>query len=117
VPRIYHAALNTFRGLAHAGRTEAAVREELIVLAIALPLGLWAAPNAAWYVAMIGSLFVVLAVELLNTAIEKLCDHVSPEWRTNIGLVKDYGSAAVFFGLCLAGMVWIVALAVRFGFL
>lgn len=93
------------------------MRQELIVLAIALPLALWLAPSAAWYVAMIGSLFVVLAIELLNTAIEKLCDHVSPEWRTNIGLVKDYGSAAVFFGLCLVGLVWIVALAVRFGFL
>ena len=93
------------------------MREELIVLAIALPLGLWVAPSPAWYVAMIGSLLAILAIELLNTAIEKLCDHVSPEWRTNIGLVKDYGSAAVFFGLCLAGMVWIVALAVRLGFL
>jgi diacylglycerol kinase (ATP) len=117
VPRIYKAALNTFRGLAHAGRTEAAVREELIVLAVALPAGVWLAPNPAWYVAMIGSLLAILAIELLNTAIEKLCDHVSPEWRTNIGLVKDYGSAAVFFGLCLAGLVWIVAIATRFGFL
>jgi diacylglycerol kinase (ATP) len=117
VHRIYLATLNTFRGLSHAGRTEAAVRQELIVLAIALPLGLWAAPSAAWYVAMIGALFVVLAIELLNTAIEKLCDHVSPEWRSNIGLIKDYGSASVFFGLCLVGLVWLVALAVRFGFL
>jgi hypothetical protein len=52
--------------LTHAARGEAAIRQELLVLALALPLGLVAAPNAAWYAAMIGVLFVVLAVELLS---------------------------------------------------
>jgi diacylglycerol kinase (ATP) len=114
VRHFHRASLNTIRGLVHAARSEAAVRQELAVLLLALPLGLYAAPNAAWYVAMIGALFVVLAVELLNTAIEKLADHVSPEWRRNIGLIKDFGSTAVFFALCSAGLVWIAAFAVRF---
>lgn len=52
---------------------------------------------------MIGVLLVVLAIELLNTAIEKLSDHVTPEHNRHIGMIKDFGSAAVFCALWLAG--------------
>jgi diacylglycerol kinase (ATP) len=62
---------------------------------------------------MIGTLLVVLAVELLNTAIEKLSDHVTREQHPDIGMIKDFGSAAVFCALCLAGLVWLAAIAVR----
>jgi diacylglycerol kinase (ATP) len=115
VQRIYRATLNSFRGLAHAARTENAFREELVLLALALLVAPFVAPSVGWYVAMIGALPAILAVELLNTAIEKLADHVSPEWRTNIGLIKDCGAAAVFCALCLAGLVWLAALALRLG--
>jgi diacylglycerol kinase (ATP) len=115
--RIYEAAFNTYRGLLHAARNEAAAREEMVALAVALPAGLFLAPNVAWYVAMIGSLLVVLAIELLNTAVEKLADHVTPDRHPQIGIIKDYGSAAVFCALCLAGLIWIAALALRFGLL
>lgn len=114
--RLYRATLNTFRGLSLAARSEAALRQELIGLAIAIPLGLVLAPGVAWYVAMIGVIWVVMAVELLNTSVEKLADHVTPEWHAQIGMIKDCGSAAVFCTLCLSALVWIAALAVRFNF-
>ena len=113
--RLHGATLNTVRGLAHAVRSEAALRKECAVLAVALPLGAMVAPSVAWYVAMIGVLLLVLAVELLNTAVEKLADHVTPEWNRDIGIVKDIGSAAVFCVLLLAGLVCSAALAVRTG--
>lgn len=115
--RLYRATLNTFRGLSWAARSEAALRQEIAVLAVALPLGIFLAPNVGWYVAMIGVLLGVMAVELLNTAIEKLADHVTPEWHSQIGVIKDCGSAAVFFSLCLAALVWIAGVAVRFDLL
>jgi diacylglycerol kinase (ATP) len=115
VKRLYRATINTLRGLACGIKTEAALREEAIVLALALPVAIFVAPSVAWYVAMIGSLLVVLAIELLNTAIEKLADHVTREQHPQIGLVKDFGSAAVFCALCLAGLVWLAALALRLG--
>jgi diacylglycerol kinase (ATP) len=115
VKRLYRAIINTFRGLARGIRTEAALREEAIVLVVALPIGLFVAPSAAWYVAMIAALLIVLAIELLNTAIEKLADHVTREQHPQIGLIKDYGSAAVFCALCIAGLVWLAALALRLG--
>jgi diacylglycerol kinase (ATP) len=112
--RLYRATLNTFRGLTLAARSEAALRQEFALVALAIPLGFFLAPNIGWYVAMVGVLWVVVAVELLNTALEKLADHVTPEWHSQIGMIKDCGSAAVFCTLCFAALVWLAAIAVRF---
>ena len=79
--------------------------------------GLVVAPSVAWYVAMIGSLLVLLAVESLNTGIEKLSDYVTRERHIEIRRIKDFGSAAVFCGLGLTGLVWIAAITVRLGWL
>lgn len=113
--RLYSATINSLRGLGYGFCSEPALREELILLVVAVPLGLVVAPSAAWYVAMIGSLLVVLAVEALNTAIEKLADYVTRERQVEIRRIKDYGSAAVLCGLCLAGLIWLAAIAVRCG--
>jgi diacylglycerol kinase (ATP) len=115
VRRIFSATKNSLRGIVDGIKTEAAVREEAIALALALPIGIVIAPSLAWYVAMIGALFVVLAVEFLNTAIEKLSDHVTPEQHRDIGRIKDFGSSAVFFALALTVLVWIAAFVVRYG--
>ena len=113
--RIYSAAKNSLRGLIDGVRTEAAIREEVIVFVLGVPIGAFIAPGLAWYVAMIAALLAVLAVEFLNTAIEKLSDHVTPERHRDIGRIKDWGSSAVFCALALAGLVWLAAVAVRLG--
>jgi diacylglycerol kinase (ATP) len=115
VKRLTNAIQNSLRGLADGFKTEPALRDEAILFVAAVPLGLLVAPSAAWYVAMIGALIVVLAVEFLNTAIEKLADHVTPEQNTDIRRIKDFGSAAVFCSLCLAGLIWFTALVARCG--
>ncbi len=115
--RLYSATLNSFRGIAYGVRTEPALREEVVLLAAGLLLGIWLAPSLAWYVAMIGALLVLLAVEFLNTGIEKLADHITREHHPEIGIVKDFGSAAVFCALCMTGLIWVAAIAVRCGFL
>jgi diacylglycerol kinase (ATP) len=117
VKRIYSAAKNSWRGIVDGVSTEAAVREETVLLVLAIPLGFFIAPSASWYVAMIASLLVVLAIEFLNTAIEKLSDHVTPEHHYDIGRIKDFGSSAVFCGLALVALIWIAALCVRVGWL
>ena len=115
--RLFSATKNSLRGLVYAVRTEPAVRDEAIVFVPAVIVGVFVAPGLAWYVAMIAALLAVLAVELLNTAIEKLSDHVTPEHNPKIGMIKDFGSAAVFCTLCLAGLVWLAAIVVRCGLL
>jgi diacylglycerol kinase (ATP) len=117
VKRLYSATANSLRGIIDGIRTEAAIREEAVLLVVALPIGLALAPSAAWYVAMIGAILVVLAVEFLNTAIEKLADHVTPEHHVDIGRIKDFGSSAVFCALGLTGIVWVAAFLLRIGFL
>jgi diacylglycerol kinase (ATP) len=113
--RLFSATKNSLRGIADGIRTEAAIREEVIAFVLAVPIGIFIAPNLAWYVAMIAALLVLLAVEFLNTAIEKLSDHVTPEQHRDIGRIKDFGSSAVFCALALAGLVWLAAIALRFG--
>jgi diacylglycerol kinase (ATP) len=115
VKRIFSATINSLRGLLYGFKSEPALREEMVLLAAGLLLGLVIAPSVAWYVAMVASLLVLLAIEFLNTAIEKLADHVTPEHHTEIGRIKDYGSAGVFCGICLAGLVWLAALVLRIG--
>jgi diacylglycerol kinase (ATP) len=104
---------NTLRGLSCGARIERAVRQEMIVFAVAVPLGAYIAPSIGWYVAMVGVLLVTLAVEFLNTAIEKLADRVTLEHDARIGMAKDFGSAAVFCMLCLSTLIWLAAVAVR----
>jgi diacylglycerol kinase (ATP) len=113
--RAIDATGNTYDGLIAAWSSEEAFRIEVIILLVALPVGWFIAPSFAWYVAMIGSFLVILAVELLNTAIEKLADHLAPAQHPAIGRVKDLGSAAVFCALLLAGVVWLAALVLRLG--
>jgi diacylglycerol kinase (ATP) len=112
--RLWKAFLNTLSGLGWALRHEQAVREEFAALAIGVPASFFVAPSLAWWLALVGSLLMLIVVELLNTAIEKLSDHVTPEHSDAIKVVKDLGSAAVFFALVLAFGVWAAALWTRF---
>ena len=111
--RIVKAFFNSVAGLAHGFRHELALRQEVVVLLIALPVSVFVTDNWWKRLALIGVLLFVIAVELLNTAIEALCDHVTPQDHPHIRIVKDLGSAAVFASLTLAGLTWLVALAER----
>jgi diacylglycerol kinase (ATP) len=81
------------------------------VLALAIPLAFVLTADGSRRFALIGAIILLLVVELLNTAIEKLCDHLSPAVSPQIKVVKDLGSAAVFVALVLAAMVWLAAVA------
>jgi diacylglycerol kinase (ATP) len=113
--RFWRATINTRNGLAFAIRSEQAVREELAALAIALPLAWLVGATAMRSVELIAVLVLVLVVELLNTAIEKLADRLTTELDPQIGRVKDMGSAAVGVALLMAGLFWLFALAERIG--
>ena len=113
--RLYRATINTWNGLRAAARSEAAFRQELVVLALAVPLAFVVTEGAWKRLALVGVVAFLLVVELLNTAIEKLADRVSLEREPQIGRVKDMGSAAVGIALLMAGAVWLLALAERIG--
>lgn len=104
--RLLRACVNSWDGIVHAVRTEAAVRTEVVLIAVALPVAFALADTPTRFVALMGSLLVLLAVELLNTAVEKLADKVQPEIDPVIKIVKDLGSAAVTTAVLLAAGTW-----------
>ncbi len=109
--RLLRAAVNTWRGLLDAARSETAFRQELAALVLAVPLAFVIAETAWKRLVLIGVVLLLLLVELLNTAVEKLADRVSRETDSEIGRVKDLGSAAVGLALVIAGGAWLLALA------
>ena len=115
--RFWRASINTWNGLTFATRSEQAIRQELIALAIALPLAWLFGTTAARRVELVAVVLLLLTVELLNTAIEKLADRLTTDLDPQIKRVKDMGSAAVGVTLLIAGMVWCVAIAERMGLL
>lgn len=113
-PHIIRAFAASVAGLANAIRTEAAFRTEVAVLAVAIPVSFVLTSDFFRRGELIASLLAVLAIELLNTSVEKLCDHTTPRIDPAIKIVKDLGSAAVFCALLMAGAVWLGAALARF---
>ena len=113
--RFWRATINTRNGLAFAIRSEQAVREELVALALAVPMAWLIGVTAMRKLELVAVVALVLVVELLNTAIEKLSDRLTTDHDPQIGRVKDMGSAAVGVALVTAGLFWIFAIAERIG--
>lgn len=112
--RIKAAFWNTVGGIKEGLSTEAAIKQEVAIACIALPLSFFIASDLWTWVALIASLLLVLAIEFLNTAIERLCNHIQPEKHDAIRIIKDLASAGVFFALLLVALVWIAAAVERF---
>jgi diacylglycerol kinase (ATP) len=112
--RIKAAFWNTVGGLRAGLSSEAAIKQEVAVAVVALPASFLIARDLWTWVALIGSLLLLLAVEFLNTAIERLCNHLHPEKHEAIKVTKDLASAGVFLVIALAGLIWIAAIVARF---
>ncbi|HMF24913.1 MAG TPA: diacylglycerol kinase [Pseudolabrys sp.] len=105
--RLWRATINTWHGLIAVTQSEAAFRQELVLLAFAVPLAFYLTVDVGKRFASIGVIVFILIVELLNTAIEKLSDRVTRDNEPAIKRIKDMGSAAVGLSLLAAGAVWI----------
>ena len=108
--RIVHAFGYSCSGLRSAFRYESAFRQEATLAAVALPLAFLIGTHWTETALLVGSVVLVLIVELLNSAIEATVDRVSPEWNDLAKRAKDYGSAAVFLSLGLTATLWACAL-------
>ncbi|ABE62306.1 diacylglycerol kinase [Nitrobacter hamburgensis X14] len=115
--RFWRATINSWNGLIFAIRSEQAIRQELFALLLALPLAWLVGATAVRRVELVVVVLLLLAVELLNTAVEKLSDRLTTDHDPQIGHIKDMGSAAVGVVLLIAGLVWGSAIAERMGLL
>jgi diacylglycerol kinase (ATP) len=111
--RLCRAFISTWGGLAWVIRNETSFQQELAVFVVGAPLAFVVSDEPLIRLALIGSLLLVLIVELLNTSLEALSDHVTPEHSKAIKVVKDTGSAAVFLTMLLAGLIWLYAVLER----
>ncbi len=114
--RISSAFWNSLGGLQEGLSTESAIKQEAAIACLLLPFSFFIARDLWTWVALVGSLLFVLSIEFLNTAIERLCNHIQPDRHEAIRITKDLASAGVFFALALAALVWIAALMARFGY-
>ncbi len=110
--RVWNALFYSFDGLKAAFRHEDAFRQELLLAAFLLPLGVWLGESGVEKALLSGVVLLVLVVELLNSGIEAIVDKASPETHELAKQAKDMGSAAVLISLMLAALVWILVLAV-----
>ena len=113
--RIWKATINSRNGLAFAFRSEQAIREEVVALLLAIPLSFVVGATMMRRLELVAVVLLLLLVELLNTAIEKLADRLTTEHDLQIGRVKDMGSAAVGVALIMAGLFWLFAIVERMG--
>lgn len=112
--RIVNAAGYSARGLQAAWAHESAFRQEVVLACIMLPAAWWLGTNWVERALLMGTVLLVLAIELMNSAVEAAVDRVSFELHPLAGRAKDMGSAAVLLALLLCGGTWAGAIWARF---
>jgi diacylglycerol kinase (ATP) len=107
IRRIVRAMACSLRGVRAAFTSERAFRQEIAVAAILIPAACALPFSAIERLALVGSVLLVLVVELLNTAIEKTLDRLSTETHPLTGAAKDMGSAAVLLAIVIMILAWL----------
>ncbi len=97
----------SLQGLRSAFQHETAFRHECFAAVILVPLAFLLGHSALQTALMIGAVLLVMAVELLNSAIEAVVDRIGTERHELSGRAKDQGSAAVFIAICIAVVIWL----------
>lgn len=104
--RLVNATRYSWEGLKSAWQHEAAFRQELFGLALAVPLSLWLGQNGMEKALLISSVMMVIVTELLNSALEAAVDHGGLDYHPLAKRAKDLGSAAVFISILMVLTVW-----------
>lgn len=110
VKRIWNALFYSFAGLRAAFMHEDAFRQEVLLAALLIPAAVFMPATGTGKALMIGSVLLVLVVELLNSAVEAAVDRISLDQHRLAKRAKDIGSAAVFISLVNVAVVWLLVL-------
>lgn len=110
IKRILNACLFSAAGFKATWTHEEAFRQEVLLFVITTPVAIWLGQTTIEKLLLIGSMVLVLMVELLNSAIEAIVDRVGLERHELSGRAKDIGSAAVMLSLVWAAVTWALIL-------
>jgi len=94
------------QGLRAAWLHESSFRLEVYLFVVLAPFGWWLGQTPVERVLLIGSMLLVLSVELLNSAVEAVIERYGPEFHELAGRAKDMGSAAVFVVMMNVLLTW-----------
>jgi len=108
--RLYNSFFYSLNGFRACYRTEEAFRQEVWLSLFFIPFGLWLGETIGEKLLLVGVVFLVLIVELVNSAIERAIDRISFEKHDLSKEAKDMGSAAVLVTLMFAGLTWLLLL-------
>ena len=111
--RLLKAARWSWQGLCAAWLHESSFRLEVVLFVILAPIGLWLGADGVQRALLVGSLLLVLGVELLNSAVEAVIERYGPEFHELAGRARDMGSAAVFVLMLNVLLVWGLVLGPR----
>ena len=94
------------QGLRAAWLHESSFRLEVYLFVVLAPVGWWAGQTPVERVLLVGSMLLMLSIELLNSAVEAVIERYGPEYHELAGRAKDMGSAAVFVLMMNVLLTW-----------
>jgi diacylglycerol kinase (ATP) len=106
VRHIINAFIWTAAGIKAAWKHELAFRAQVLVIAVMIPFGIWLGRTVVEWALLFGSCMLILIIELLNSAVETIVDRIGLEQNELSGRAKDLGSAAAFFSMATAVIIW-----------
>jgi diacylglycerol kinase (ATP) len=110
-----NASQNSLQGLTAAWRNETAFRQASTMTILLTPIGIWLGTTGVERALLVGSLLLMLMVELLNSGVEAVVDRVGLERHALSGIAKDVASAAVAIAILNAVIVWLLVLWPHYG--
>ena len=110
----WRALVWSVQGLLTTFRLESSFRTEVYASLLLLPAALWFGPTPLTKALLVGTVLLLLLTELLNSAIEQVVDHISPDYAVFAGRAKDMGSAAVLLSILNLLVVWTAVLGPHF---
>ena len=110
IKKLWSGSIYSAKGLKACYQSEYAFRLEVWLAVVLLPLGYWLGENAVEKVLLIIPIFLVLIIEMINSAIEAVVDRVGTEHHELSGFAKDVASAAVLISLIIFLVTWIIIL-------
>jgi len=110
IKRLINACIFSVAGFKATWTHEEAFRQEVIIFVVSTPIALWLGETTVEKLLLIGSVVLIMLVELLNSAVEAVVDRVGFEHHELSGRAKDIGSAAVMMSLAWAAVTWTLIL-------
>jgi len=110
IKKLYNSTIWSLSGLAFAFKNELAFRIELVVVLLLTPVAFYVATDLNQLLWLLVSLHQVLIVELINTAIESTVNRIGTDLHILAKHAKDVASAAVFYSVMLALVVWTIVM-------